>query len=190
MKARQRWDLEPNDAEAKIQNDWRGNWLVLRCSNGRTLALVGALVNIHLRAWTPMWLRRRRYPRSSRYRKVVLPCLPSFVFLAEADAVLAINAAERNGVPGFSIMKSYGVMVRIKDKDLESLRQIADLNPRTEPPVLWPEIGVEQRIISGAFQGLTGKVVGKTERHCLVQIDNSKFPVVKIPPFLLSDIGA
>jgi hypothetical protein len=165
----------------EIVGDWRGKWLVLRCANKNTLALVAALTRVGLRAWTPMWVRRR----------MALPCLPSFVFLAEADAVMAIDAKERSGAPSFSLMKSYGVLVRIKDADLASLRaEVADLNPCKENAIVWPAIGSEQKIISGAFQGLIGKVIGRTQHHCLVDIGNKKFPSVKIPPFLLADLDA
>lgn len=190
MKQAKKWNLEPNEAEDRIQNDWRGKWLVLRCANGNTLKLVGAMTGIGLRCWTPMWLRKRRYPRSNSFRNMLLPCLPSFAFLAEQDAVRAIDAAHASGVPGFSIMKSYGVLVRIEDGQLESLRKIADLNPRKVPPVIWPDVGSEQKIVSGAFQGLVGKVVGRTKRHCLLELDNKKFPTVKIPPFLLANVDA
>jgi hypothetical protein len=190
MMTNKRWELEPESAERRIQSDWRGKWLVLRCSNGNTLRLVAAMTGIGLRCWTPMWLRRRRYPRSNNSQSMLLPCLPSFAFLAEVDAVRALDAAEASGVPGFSLMKSYGVLVRIKDADLESLREAADLNPRKENPVVWPDVGCEQKIISGAFQGLTCKVVGKTNRHCLVQLEDKKFGAVKIPPFLLTDVDS
>jgi hypothetical protein len=175
----------------EIVCDWRGKWLVLRCANKNTLALVAALTRVGLRAWTPMLVRRRRYPRSRNTRPMALPCLPSFVFLAEADAVRALDAKERSGAPSFSLMKSYGVLVRIKDADLASLRaEVADLNPRKENAIVWPAIGSEQKIISGAFQGLVGKVIGRTQHHCLVDIGNKKFPSVKIPPFLLADLDA
>lgn len=120
----------------------------------------------------------------------MLSCLPSFVFMAEADAVRAMDASNGSGVPGFSVMNIYGVLVRIKDKDLASLREVADLNPRRDNPIQMPKVGTSQRIISGAFQGIVGKVVGHTKRHCLVELGEKKMNVVKIPPFLLEDYEA
>jgi len=175
----------PNYEPTTWDCDWRGKWLVLRCANKNTTALASGLAIKGLRAWTPMWVRRVRYPRSNNARSLTLPCLPSFVFLAEADAVRALDAAQAMLVPGFSVMKSYGMVVRIKDNDLQTLRDISDTTPRKDDKVLWPDIGSEQKIISGAFQGLVGKVVGRTNRHCLVEINDQQFPVVKIPPFLL-----
>lgn len=190
MKQAKNWNLEPTEARTRIQCSWRGNWLVLRCANKNTIPLVAALTALGIEAWTPLWLRQRRYPRSSQAREMLLPCLPSFAFLSENDAHPAIKALDMHGVPSFSFMNSYGVMVRIKDQDLESLRQIADLNPRKENPVHWPDVGSEQRIISGAFQGLLGTVKAHTHRHCLVDVHDTSFPLVKIPPFLLADIEA
>lgn len=185
-----KWNLEPEAVGDKIRSDWAGVWLVMRCSNADTMPLVLALADIDVQAWTPLWLRRRRYPRSSCTRKVVLPCLPSFAFLAEPDIDKALDAAERYGVPGFSLMDNYGVLVRIADHELESLRKVADMNPRASNPVKWPAVGERQRITAGAFQGLSGVVVGHTKRHCLVKVDGSPFPAFKIPPFLLSRIEA
>jgi len=187
---RMKWLIDPDEAVGRMQSDWRGTWLVLRCANKNTLPLVVALETVGLRAWTPLWVRRRRYPRSSNARKVLLPCLPSFVFLAEGDILGALAAAEGNGVPGFSIMNSYGVLVRIADGALEGLRKITDLSPRKVNPVNWPAVGDAKAILSGAFQGLVGTVVGLTERHCLVKIEGSSIPPLKIPPFLLTDIEA
>jgi hypothetical protein len=189
VKQAKKWNLEPISVAKQIHSDWDGNWLVMRCSNQNTLPLVAAMFAIHVRAWTPLWLRKRRFPRSNNTRQVVLPCLPSFVFLAEADVTVALKACEEQGVPGFSLMNSYGVLVRIKDKDLESLREVADMNPRNQNPVAWPQIGKRQQVISGAFQGLTGMVMGRSRRHCLLDIEGFG-SYLKIPPFLLSDIEA
>jgi hypothetical protein len=190
VRCQKKWELEPDGAEARIQSDWRGTWLVLRCANKNTLPLVAALTDLRVRAWTPMWVRRRRFPRSTQSRSVLTPCLPSFVFLAEPDAPRSLLAGQGNGVPGFSFMNSYGVLVRIKDDALESLRKVADLNPRRENPVVWPAVGESRRIISGSFQGLIGKVVGKSKRHCLVELEGGNFQAIKIPPFLLEELQA
>lgn len=190
MKQAKKWNLEPSDAKQKLPVDWSDTWLVLRCSNGNTVALVAALVGLGVRAWTPMWVRRRRFPRSSVSRELLLPCLPSFVFLAAPDAMKALAAKQGSGVPGFSVMNSYGVLVRIKDSELEGLRKVGDINPRRANPVVWPAVGSVKRVTSGAFQGMIGEVVGMSDRHCLVDFKTGFFPVVKIPPFLLSDVEA
>ena len=190
VKQAKKWNLEPMGAEAKLALGWTGNWLVLRCPNNRTVPLVAALVLHNIQAWTPMWVRQRRYPRSSNSRKILLPCLPSFIFLAESDAIRALAASEGNGVPQFSFMKSYGMLVRIKDQDLEGLRKVADLNPRKANPIKCPAIGERRKIISGSFQGLDGIVRGHTKHHCLFELEAPGAMVLKLPPFLLSEIEA
>lgn len=137
-----------------------------------------------------MWVRRRRFPRSSLSREVLLPCLPSFVFLAALDIIAACNARDAMGCPGFSLMNSYGVFVRIKDAQLEGLRKVGDLDPKRINPVVMPAVGEVRKVLSGAFQGMVGKVTAHTHRHCLVRFEGTNFPVVKIPPFLLVDLEA
>jgi hypothetical protein len=171
-----------------LSSDWHGTWLVMRCSNKNTLALVRAMAENGVRAWTPLWVRKRRLPRSSEFQRILLPCLPSFVFLAEDDIGIALASAKACLTPGFSVMNSYGVLVRIKDNDLLSLREISDSSLSVNP-VHWPKTGSHQKVISGAFQGLLGQVVGRSKRHCLVDIPGFG-SALKIPPFLLSDIEA
>lgn len=165
-------------------------WVVLRCAGKNTMPLVQAMEKRGLDSWTPLWRRKRRYPRSSKYRTVVLPALPTFVFLAEKDMWSALDALTEFATPGFSLMHSYGEIIRIKDAELASLRKISDVKPAEKNPVVWPQVGERRRVTSGAFTGMTGLVKGKTKHHCLVELDGSRFPVVKIPPFLLNDIGA
>lgn len=176
--------------QLKMQSDWRGTWMVLRCSNGKTLALVNALNELGIQCWTPMWVRKRRFPRSNQYRPVLLPCLPSFVFVAEPDVKQACAASQACGVPGFSVMSSYGTIVRIPDHALESLRRISHVTPQKQEEIVWPEIGSTQKIISGAFQGMEGKVVGRSNRHCLVDVLSAGKKALKIPPFLLTNSEA
>lgn len=188
MNGAKKWNLEPNEVSGRMQSDWRGSWLVLRCANKNTLPLVMAMEKVGARAWTPLWIRHRRFARSSNSRKVIMPCLPSFVFLAEADASLATCAVNGGGVPGFSLMTSYGVIVRIPDVALEGLRKITDISPRKAMVMIWPATGTKQRIISGAFQGLQCKVLGRSERHCLVALDGGMLGELKITPFLLANV--
>jgi hypothetical protein len=82
------------------------------------------------------------------------------------------------------------MLVRIKDEELASLRKVADLKPREENPFRWPEVGEVQKIVSGAFQGLVCTVKGRTQRHCLVEVDSRHMGLLKIPPFLLAKVEA
>jgi transcription antitermination factor NusG len=112
------------------------------------------------------------------------------VFLAEKDMWSALDALSEFATPDFSLMHSYGEIVKIKDTDLASLRKVSDVKPTEKNPVVWPQVGEYRRVTSGAFTGMTGLVKGKTKNHCLVEFESSRFPVVKIPPFLLGSIEA
>lgn len=187
MKRPKKWNLEPTDL---IAHHWDGDWLVLRCSNRHTLPLVAALGDRELRSWTPIWYRKRRMPRSSKTREVLLPCLPSFVFLPEPDLVAAQTAAEFVQVPSFSVMSGHDGRVRLKDHHLDGLRRASTTKPRTANPVQFPKQGTPMRITSGAFQGLNCVVVGRSQRHSIVRIEGGRLPPIKVPPFLLEDLEA
>ena len=61
-------------------------WIVLRCASSKTLPLMRRLNDDEqswepVGAWSPIWKRRRRLPRSSATRLMELPAIPSFVFV-------------------------------------------------------------------------------------------------------------
>jgi hypothetical protein len=49
------------------------------------------------------------------------------VFLAEKDMWSALDALSEFATPDFSLMHSYGEIVKIKDTDLASLRKVSDV---------------------------------------------------------------
>jgi hypothetical protein len=187
LKPPKKWNLEPTDL---TEHHWSGDWFVLRCSNRHTLPLVASLGKEGLRSWTPIWFRKRRYPRSSKTRDVLLPCLPSFVFLPEPDLVRAQTAAEFVQVPSFSVMAGHDGRVRLKDHHLDGLRKASTLTPRATNPIPFPKEGRAMKITSGPFQGLHCIVLGRSQRHSLVRVEGGKLPPIKVPPFLLEDLEA
>jgi len=179
-----------DEAELLLKADWTGDWFALRCSQKKTLQLVLALNNEGLRSWTPLWVRHRRMPRSNEFGKLLLPCLPSFAFLAVDDAEHAVRASKERAVPSFSVMRVMGRQVRLTDRSLQSLRKASDLDPRKTNPIKWPALGSRQKVVSGSFQGLVVVVQGRTARHCLVELEGENFPFIKMPPFLLAPIDS
>lgn len=165
-------------------------WIVLRCASSKTIALA-RLLSDHdsehanrypdLGAWTPVWKRQKRRPRSNERRLVDLPAIPSFVF------VPAEHLFNLPTVPGiaFSPMRIDGVLVRIADRELATLRKI-DMQPR-DPVKNLPKIGAVMRFIDGPFQGLHCRVVYATQRFARVTVDGFAQPL-QVPPSILREV--
>lgn len=172
--------------EPSITADASTTWLVLRCASSDTLALARALSNEDGRwgdhgAWTPVWKRRHRKPRSPRFELREVAAIPSFIFVP-ADRVDTLPI-----IPGkpYSLMRFDGRLVRIDDAQLDHLRKI-DTQPRDTVKVL-PKIGARIRFNDGPFQGLKGKVVYATHRYATVMVEGFQQPL-KIPPSLCQEI--
>lgn len=152
-------------------------WIVLRCSAGRTLALAAALAEHG--AWTPTWTRRRRLPRSPVTRPITEACIPTFVFVPA-------DASELPEIPRlpYGLMRVEGALVRIADRELNHLRKIAD-KPMVKASQL-PRAGRSYRIVGLGFDGLTGRVITATPSKCMVAIEGFAQPL-QIPPSLLQE---
>lgn len=153
-------------------------WLVLRCSAGRTLALVAALR--HLGAWTPTWTRRRRLPRSPVTRPITEACIPTFAFVP-ANHVDALPIVPR--LP-YGLMRVEGGLVLIADGELNHLRKIAD--KPTMPAHQLPRAGRTYRIVGLGFDGLQGKVIRCSSNKCFVSVEGFAQPL-QVPPRMLID---
>lgn len=158
-----------------------GEWLVLRCSAGRTMALAAALAERG--AWVPTWKRKRRKPRTNFAHIVDEPCLPSFVF------VPARGAHDLPTLPRipYSFMRIDGALVRIADRELEPLRRVAQ-QPLVAASKL-PRPGEVRRFSTGPFQGLRAKIIACTQRYCSVTVDGFSQPL-QVPPSILQKKGA
>lgn len=155
-------------------------WLVLRCAPAKTLQLASGLAGHG--AWTPTWNRRRRMPRSPITRTITEPCIPSFVFIPSSSRDLP----EIPRVP-FSFMRNHeSIPVRIADREMEPLRQIAD-RPLVRARDL-PRPGQTVRFKEGPWEGLTGKIIACTQRYAKINVtdDRGISQVIQAPPCLLS----
>lgn len=168
-------------------------WLVLRCSPGRTLALAAALRSRG--AWTPTWTRRRRLPRSPVTRPITEPCIPTFVFIPSTNAhdlpppgaahIETVGDEEtRSIIPAYGLMRFEGALIRIADRELNHLRKIAD-KPAV-PASQLPRTGRSYRIVGLGFDGLLGRVIRCTSTKCFVDVDGFAQPL-QIPPSLLQE---
>lgn len=153
-------------------------WLVLRCSPGRTIALAAALRDRG--AWTPTWTRRRRLPRSSVTRPITEPCIPTFTFI---PSIAAHDLPPFPRLP-YSLMRFEGALVRIADRELDHLRKVAD--KPSVPARELPRTGRSYRIVGLGFDGLLGRVLRCTHNKCFVAVEGFAQPL-QIPPSLLQE---
>lgn len=167
-------------AEGYIGNEW----LVLRCASSKTLVVTEKLIAAGVVAWTPLWCRKRRLPRNGRFETVLLPCIPSFVFLADTNRYLLDDKALMSKVPPCRLMYSVGRLVRCDDKTLKHLRKISEDDFVTKAPPI-PKVGTRHRINAGAFEGLFCSVIGRTTSQAIVELEGQSWHPIKIAPFLL-----
>lgn len=158
-------------------------WLVARCGSGKTMRLVDGLNSAGVSAWTPMLSRIRRLPRSPSVGPVMVPILPSFVFVLERQGVFASDLAERRQVPSFSWMRFIRKIVCVSDGDLSPMRGMHLLETSLKPDA--PALGQEVAFCSGGFEGMTGVVLKVGAKDCLVLINGGRGIKVSVPPFLL-----
>lgn len=164
-------------------------WIVLQCAPSKTIALVAALQKRGVRAWTPVWNRKRRLPRSHQSRIVELPCIPSFVFVPSVQELPARYFMKSLTVPQFRVMHTDNGPILIPDGELNHLRKIADKPPMTAIRQL-PKAGERMRFNSGPFHGLHCIVLIADRRFVTVEVEEFSNQPVKISPFILERIAA
>lgn len=164
-------------------------WLALRCGSAKTVKLVEDLSALEVPAWTPMMKRIKRFPRVSKKEIILLPCLPSFVFVPETSSFLCQSIKEQGKCPSFSVMRTMGLIARFRSCELDHMRKVSDV--KDEKKFLVPGVGVRVRIKAGAFQGLCGLVVSSLKREALVSLEGeSDMSLIKFPPFLFDVVQA
>ena len=176
-------------------------WLVLNCKSSDTMRLSRRLKRYG--AWTPIWKRKRRLPRSSEQKVIEQPAMPSFVFVPESqihnlprlpgtglyapwEKDKSDQASRSEPGIGFRIMTLDGVWIRVSNAALAPLRKI-DTQPQ-DPIKVLPAIGAKVKFTSGPFEGLTGKLVYCTKRMASVKVEKFDNPV-KVPPSIVQETG-
>lgn len=150
-------------------------WLVLRCSSSKTLALAAALSDRG--AWTPTWKRKRRLPRSPISRVITEAVMPSFVFVPASEQYTLPNIAR---CPARFMQNADWTLIRIPDRQMEPLRKIAD-KPMVKARDL-PRVGSRVKFNeTSPFYGWEGKVLSCTQRCVFVAVPGFAQPI-QAPP--------
>jgi len=163
------------------------DWLVLRCSSPKTLTLVRALQDRGVHAWTPVWTRTRRIPRSNKTRPVQVACIPSFVFVPSVQEGAARYFMRSPHVADYTILDTDRGPILIPDRQLGHLRKIADKPVIMRPP---PEVGRQLRFVSGPFEGHHGRVLKSCKKEVVVTVEGFPCRPVEIATSILFEIAA
>ena len=155
-------------------------WCILRTAGPRTLPLARSLADAGFEAWTPIFVERRRRPRSKVLTETDTAGMPTFVFVPDryrADLMRLLLPHAPNPHPAFSIFRYAGGDVTVADRELERLREIeAEQRRRSDERVkratqrlkrrgLPFDEGQTVRITAGAFAGFTAVVDTSDERR-------------------------
>jgi transcription antitermination factor NusG len=181
------------------------DWFILRTAGRSTLLLAKTLAEDGFEVWTPARKQTIRVPRMNVRREIVLPLLPSFVFVRAAHLVDLLELAQLEEKPrrsprtssdrhsqpahrGFSVFHHLDRIPMIADRHLEPLRsKEIEAVPKKDAPRF--DHGANVRVNSGAFEGLKGRVERCKSGYALVIFTDFKRPV-KIPTFLLRESEA
>lgn len=158
-------------------------WLVLRCSPARTMALAAALRDRG--AWTPTWQVSRECKRSGKRIKVTEACVPGMVFIPSIwrDDIPAVPM-----LPWWPMFNPDRTLTRVPDRQLGPLRKIAD-KPLV-PASQLPRAGERWKVIGGPYEGYTVRVLHCTQRYATLAVEGEVSPFaqnLQLPPSLLQE---
>lgn len=140
-----------------------GDWLILRTSGGRTLALARSLAAAGLDVWTPVQTMTKRRGRTRERIAYDAPIMPTFVFVrARHLAELArISALPFSAHPDFSIFRHLGRVPLISDTEVAEARRVEERSRRAALVGTRKSFVVGQpvRVSEGPGAGLSGEVV-------------------------------
>jgi hypothetical protein len=170
-------------------------WVLLRCASSETLRLVESLNEFGIKAWSPIGQKRGRKPRSRSYYDKTFPLTSSYVFAADSELLdlEMLSSRPLKGMPIFSVFYHAGIVPKIKDCQLNSLR--AEEQRLKDAYRLEVEKGLRRKkfdrkaavkFTDGAFGGLVGEVVEHTGTFALVSVDGFALPI-KVSEALLEN---
>lgn len=180
----------------------RDAWCILRTAPGQTLRLARSLNDAEFEAWTPAETIERKVRGSSKREAVVVPMLPSFVFVRADRLVELIDLARSpalifrvwdreqrrmvaKGHPAFRIFRhgdDYPLVPDAQLAPLHAIEQRRRRKPRGKVHTFKP--GAQVKLTEGGFAGLTGVVTGMEGKFARVQFAGFNVPV-KISAWLL-----
>lgn len=156
-------------------------WLVLRCSPGRTMALAAALKDRG--AWTPTWTVSREAKHGGKRVKVVEPVIAGMVFV---PMFWRYDLPELPRLPFWPMRNADATLVKVADRELGPLRKVAD-KPLV-PAHKLPRPGQRMKVIGGPYEGHTATVIHCSQRYAVVNIEGEASPFaqrLQLPPSLL-----
>lgn len=158
-------------------------WLVLRCSPGRTMALAAALKDRG--AWTPTWQVSREAKHGGKRVKVTEAVIAGMVFV---PSFLRDSLPEVPCLPYWIMRNADATLTRVADRELGPLRKVADkpLIPASQ----LPRPGQRMKVIGGPYEGHTARVIQCSQRYAIVSIEGEASPFaqrLKLPPSLLQE---
>lgn len=158
-------------------------WIAVRCSGGKTNELAWSLSNYEIDAWTPFVIYNRRIPRKNIRKKVVVPLMPSYVFLPMDSLARAELIRDKMMCPQFKPMKFMDRFATFNVRHLDHLKSISNKTKMESIRVNFPKVGTVVKIKVGAFEGLRAVVAGNTKNESILHVENSPLEL-KISPFL------
>lgn len=173
-------------------------WLILRCSNCKTLELATSLTEAGFEAWSPA----ENAMRPEKREPVRRPLTPSFVFAPDEwlGDLLALSRSPTlnyqvwdpekrrmvtRGHPHFRLFQHLGEFVVIPGRQLEPLRNI---ERRRKPRGIVKPVaaGTAVRMTDGGFAGMTGTVESVRGKRAMVSFPDFPF-AVEFPTWLLRE---
>lgn len=174
------------------------DWCIIRTSSAGTLALVAALNDAGIEAWTPTCIEERRVGRSRVRVKQTVPMMPTFAFgryariadildiaRAPAPVYMTWDKSERRmvmrGRPHFRLFRHGAMYPAVADRELDKLR-VAERQGRPIEHVHLFKPGEAVRLAPGVgFEGLVGHVHEVKGSYAAVRFDLfGSHPAVKV----------
>lgn len=184
-------------------NTSRKEWVILRCSNCKTLELARSLTDAGFEAWSPSVHLQKRKGEASKRPVVVLPLLASYVFapyqhLAELLALSHSPALNYRvwdselrrmvvkGHPYFRVFKDGGQFPRVPERQLNALRE-AEQRTLPKPAIQALPINLEFTMSAAGFEGLSATVVKSSKSYTELAVETVPYPV-KLPTWMLAGV--
>ena len=162
------------------------DWCIIQTSSAGTIALVAALNDAGIEAWTPICIEEKRVGKARDRVKQTVPMMPTFVFAryariadildmarAPAPVFMVWDKTERRmvmrGRPHFRLFRHGSLYPSVADRELDKLR-VAERQGRPIDQVHIFKPGEPVRLASGGgFDGLIGHVVEVKGNYATVQ---------------------
>lgn len=169
------------------------DWIILTCSNAKTLELARSLTEAGFEAWSPVETIQRRARSGAKPEDVTRPLMPSFVFARaehEIDLLALSHSPTLNyriwdrdlkrmvtkGHPFFRFFRPFGENTTVSDAQLEHLRKLEKKRRPKGAPRTFAK-GATVRFTEGGFEGLVGIVEETRGEYTVVTINDWAIPV-------------